>query len=106
MRKSLRYVFVTMALLCAVNTATMADMNEAPAPVQTFQQAIGTDTTANPATGHSTNIKLSSDNNMVKTSLLKQTPVDQQAATVLQAELTQLNQNNLLYQQKTDAQLD
>lgn len=95
MRKCL-YPILVVGALFGIITVAMADLSDAPAPVQHFQQA-GANTSP-PAVSHKP-IKQNSQNSNTRNQ-------DQQAVTVLQAELSQLNQNNLLYQQKMDSEFD
>jgi FimV-like protein len=80
---------IGLTLVFAI-TGVVAQMNET-VPVQSFQT-----TTSKPASRVVKHAVVAAGN---------VTAVNQQSA-VLQAELTQLNQNNLLYQQKTDARLE
>lgn len=93
-------ILMAGALLCMMHVIVMADVNEAPTPMQSFQQAVSADTNADQP-------QLAVVHTQVKSATNSTPPVvDQQSVTVLQAELTQLNQNTLLYQQKIDAQLE
>ncbi len=106
MSKYLYRIFIGAALFGMVNMTAMADMNEAPAPAQHFQQAT---TAANADQSAATATKPNKLNKQSTNDVAATTQtaiVDQQSASVLQAELTQLNQNTVLYQQKTDAEFE
>lgn len=98
----LMHLFV--GLFCLVGASwAFADMTETPAPAQAYHQA-GTPNADVPTQAPAAPVKAAAPEKPA-TPAATSSP-DAQSATVLQAELTQLNQNNLLYQQKTDQQIE
>lgn len=92
MKKHFFRIFVALILGLGAWSA-MADLTDAPAPTQSFQQASSGKPIVHKA---------------VKLAVVAPppAPVENPASIALQAQLTQLNQNNLLYQQKTDQQIE
>lgn len=102
-----------LIVLATISLQASADFQDAPAPVQSFEQALSVKSTTDSKSSASSTVASASVKtnaqqpmqalNKSASRIPAQSSPDHGSVAVLQALVAQINQNDVLYQQKTDA---